>query len=757
MKKWISLLTIFSQFQFTPAFAAPKTRFQNDVVVTGNTDISGTLGVTGTTTIGNGTATGSVRVGSSGSADSKAVLDLVSTTKGLLPPRMTTVQRDAITSPTTGLTVYNTNTNKMNVYNGSAWAEVGSGSGAGGINYIQANNGNEGAENDTNGWSTYDDGSAVPVDGSGGSVAASFARTTTNPLRGVGSFLYTPNTSGQGEGFSYSFSIDPADKAKNLLVSFDFTLSGTITEGDYTVYIYDLTNGGTPAQVIPHKLSGTSGTHYTFRGTFQSASNSTSYRLIVHQAVNNPGGAAVTLKTDNFSVGPQSVAFASPISDWTTCSMTIVGGVSNPTKGTAAELCLMRKNGGNLDLQYSLVQTVAGTAGTGNYLFTVPNSLSIDSTRAPVSSNQFESIIGTAQVAANSDASSATGYVAALNSTQLVIVAASTIVGSGSYALDNGTVKYHFTASIPIQGWSSSTTISQSDSSEGRPVVASYSRSTTQAVPNATVTDIVWTDKDVDTFGMMNTSTGVVTIPVPGQYEISVQVEVQPSASGRRQLSIEKNGSDFKHLANDAGSATGHIVKGSFITDLVAGDQIKSYLFQDSGGSLDLFGNGVAWSNFSIRRVTGNQSITAAESVNARYTHTAGQSIPDNTYTIVDYETLDYSTHGNVTTGAAWKFTVNSPGKYDICARSLFDNGGGWAANETAQIFIYKNGSEASVLDAFYAQAVYNYFIHLKGCDTLRLVAGDYIDIRVLQNSGASLSINTNPNYSNVSIKRVGN
>jgi hypothetical protein len=53
----------------------------------------------------------------------KALLDLTSTTKGFLPPRMTSTQRDAITSPVAGLMIYNTTTNKLNVYT-TAWETV---------------------------------------------------------------------------------------------------------------------------------------------------------------------------------------------------------------------------------------------------------------------------------------------------------------------------------------------------------------------------------------------------------------------------------------------------------------------------------------------------------------------------------------------------------------------------------------------------------------------------------------------------------
>lgn len=80
--------------------------------------------------------TGSISVGSGVAANSKSILDLTSTTKGFLPPRMTTTQRDAITSPVTGLVVFNTTTAKLQNYNGSGWADVG-GSGGGGGGSLQ--------------------------------------------------------------------------------------------------------------------------------------------------------------------------------------------------------------------------------------------------------------------------------------------------------------------------------------------------------------------------------------------------------------------------------------------------------------------------------------------------------------------------------------------------------------------------------------------------------------------------------------------
>jgi len=55
------------------------------------------------------------------SPDTSALLELSSTTSGFLKPRLTTVQRDAIATPATGLEIYNTTTGEPEFYNGSAW------------------------------------------------------------------------------------------------------------------------------------------------------------------------------------------------------------------------------------------------------------------------------------------------------------------------------------------------------------------------------------------------------------------------------------------------------------------------------------------------------------------------------------------------------------------------------------------------------------------------------------------------------------
>jgi hypothetical protein len=56
--------------------------------------------------------------------DNTAVLDVQSTNKGVLLPRLTNAQRDAIVSPANGLAIYNVSTKCINFYTGTAWFEV---------------------------------------------------------------------------------------------------------------------------------------------------------------------------------------------------------------------------------------------------------------------------------------------------------------------------------------------------------------------------------------------------------------------------------------------------------------------------------------------------------------------------------------------------------------------------------------------------------------------------------------------------------
>lgn len=69
------------------------------------------------------TATGGVRIGTAGTPDASAVLDLVSSSKGALLPRVAALAD--VVSPATGLIVYQTGgTPGYYYYTGTAWQQL---------------------------------------------------------------------------------------------------------------------------------------------------------------------------------------------------------------------------------------------------------------------------------------------------------------------------------------------------------------------------------------------------------------------------------------------------------------------------------------------------------------------------------------------------------------------------------------------------------------------------------------------------------
>ncbi|HEY4062671.1 MAG TPA: hypothetical protein VGM30_12255, partial [Puia sp.] len=98
----------------------------------------------------------------------KAALEVVSNNSGVLLPKLTSAQRNAIVSGDlqNGLLLYNTDSSVFQYYNGSAWASVGSGSGSGrwqqtgGVQYDSTDNVGIGTSN-THGYKLAVNGTAI--------------------------------------------------------------------------------------------------------------------------------------------------------------------------------------------------------------------------------------------------------------------------------------------------------------------------------------------------------------------------------------------------------------------------------------------------------------------------------------------------------------------------------------------------------------------------------------------------------------------
>lgn len=114
----------------------------------------------------------------------------------------------------------------------------------------------------------------------------------------------------------------------------------------------------------------------------------------------------------------------------------------------------------------------------------------------------------------------------------------------------------------------------------------------TSSIPNGTQTSFPFDTKDFDTHGAYNISSNVFTVPVAGKYHFHATQRYTGSAGGERLISLEINGSgSLFEIGWSPGSGGVTRCNGSLLKDLKAGDTLKVYTFQSSGGALNLEGD----------------------------------------------------------------------------------------------------------------------------------------------------------------------
>ena len=116
-------------------------------------------------------------------------------------------------------------------------------------------------------------------------------------------------------------------------------------------------------------------------------------------------------------------------------------------------------------------------------------------------------------------------------------------------------------------------------------------------ISNNTATAMTWDSENFDSDGFHSTSSNTSRITIPsgkgGKYMVTAFGGWQSSSSGRRFMSIYKNGSLYSdNLALGASADSGGIYAGfSYLISLAAADYIEIYVQQNSGSTLN-FGAG---------------------------------------------------------------------------------------------------------------------------------------------------------------------
>lgn len=697
-----------------------------------------------------------------GITDTSALVTLtgsqVLTNKTLTSPTLTTPTTDihSLTdqgstpaTPSAGTTkVYSKTDGKLyKLTSDGSELEVGSGAGGGGINYISAN---DGAETNTTGWTTYDDAAAAPVDGLSGSVTATWTRTTSSPLRDSGSFLFTKDAANrQGEGVAYPFTIDVADKAKVLQVEFDYSVaSGTYASGDLTVYLIQ-DPSGTPVVIQPAGYqiqSGAVDLPQRHIATFQTASNVTSYALVIHAA--STSASAYTVKFDNMSVGPQATTYGAPVTDTTSYTPTL-----NSNTGISTNEARWWRVGRHMHIRGTIKWNGGGAASV--VTVTLPTGYSVDTTELFDSASAFQNF-GSWSWYDDSGGTPKGGATVYNSTTSLKFLwdsAASDYFNSTAAANLDRVV---YTAVVPIAGWAS--TVQMSTSTDTRVVAfGGYRSGSSQTVTAGTPLEVVCNTERLDTTDGYSTSTGRYTATVPGWYSFSASAQVQQGATAAATMSayLRKNGTGDQYgiaTLDSLASNKVYMLTSNATLWLNAGDYVSFWAVSTSQNVTVLnTGSTNDVTYFYGERKSGPSQVAASEKIYARYRSSVGQSMANGT-TLVDFATKIYDSHGAVTTGASWKFTAPRADVYEVTSSVNSASGGGWAAGEEWSLRVFKNGSGERYLVHNPQLATHSAAVTATGNGFVYLNAGDTIDIRVQQSSGAAINTSTTPDYNWVDI-----
>ena len=649
-------------------------------------------------------------------------------------------------------------------------AEVGSGASGGAINYITDKN----AEGNTVGaWIRYADadassllapGGATP--GTDGSPNAAFTFTVTNsaPLRGSYSYLITKDANNrQGLGISTPITIDAADKAKMLTISFDYLASaaylygsGVASDpGDLVVYIVQ-DPAGTPVVIQPTNfmLNGSG----KFVGQFQADSTVTSYQLCIHVAGTN--AAAWTCKLDNISVGPSNVVKGPTITDWVSYTPTSsIWGTTNVTHAGK-----WRRIGDSM--QVTIKSTTSGGV-SGDYKISIPAPFVIDTAKI---SSLGQNNLGSANIVDNG-VRAYVGSVTYENTTEVMVVQSESgntgvVNGTSPFTLGNlDTISLSFI--VPIVGWGSNTVISSQD--DGRLIASrAYGQQTLANMGAGNVYYLAYATKDYDTHSAITNgaATGTTeytngtyfTAPVSGKYRVKASAYIGGTvtwaandsvAMGFKVEGTVKAYSRIYAATTTANQSINPVLDATI--NLTAGQRVSVFLTNSTNDTIDVLSDN-NFSFFEVQKLVASETIAASEVVAARYKSSAATTLSHTVDTQIPFATKDFDTHAAYSSG---KFYAPISGVYKINFK-IATAIASWTAGAYIEIDLKRNGSAHSTLNQKIFDAAISTTGIVAGEGVAQLNSGDYLEIFCHLGFGSDVNLSANALDNWASFTRIG-
>jgi hypothetical protein len=578
------------------------------------------------------------------------------------------------------------------------------------------------------GWSTYNDGaSATPVDGTGGSVSnLVLTRSTSSPLIGSASGVFSKSSANiQGMGASYDFAIDAGVAGNTHKFSFIYTTSGSYVSNDVGVYIYDKTNSrfivcNNVNIVVSNSIN------TIFECLFTSSVNTRDLRFILHTQTTS--ALAYDIKFDNIEVKNYiNNQYVAPIGNWTSYTPTLGG-----SAGTISNVAQWRRVGSSMEVRG---QVTFSSAGSTTFVVYVPAGYTPDmGNYTDLSTNPF--ILG---VATWYDAGSSfnTGYfspkLAGSGGTGIAFGSLGSNVLSASGFANGDVFTYNF--SVPISQWTSNVNL-----------ISDFTEYSSNSGMGAS------TDTTSFAYGQDGSPFPTATYPVNGYTkQVRFQRPLLPTDLLVLEMRYDTSG-QWQRVDTIAGvSMRDNICYNTKVNSTDINILFRQYAYNTTNWYSD---SALQNSRWRVRKISNGNMAEVPALVYAKYSNGTATFITSN-LVIVNYDTKVEDTHNAVTVGASWKFTAPYSGLYSIQASVV--TGIVNAALVGYQYFsaLVKNGTTYMYETKKYVTVAGNDVYSFPLSKTIRLLAGDYIDVEIYKNDTASASLSGV--YNEISITRIGN
>jgi hypothetical protein len=244
--------------------------------------------------------------------------------------------------------------------------------------------------------------------------------------------------------------------------------------------------------------------------------------------------------------------------------------------------------------------------------------------------------------------------------------------------------------------------------------------------PDRTFTTVPYSNEAFDVRNEYDPATSTFTASQAGDYQFCGSLSSSNSPTGPRfEMDLWINGTRERPFAYGRLSASG----GCRVVRLATGDAVKVEMYQDSGAAVTVPVD-VIWDWLTIAE----QPALASEGDVTTF------AVPGSTFTAVPYS-AEISDGGGVFDVGAHQLTPTVSGDYEVCA-SLDDQ-----VQQPFELDVFKDGTRDKGFIAATGAGT--------GCRIMRLAAGAHVDVRMDQETGATITIPSNVFWNWLTVRRM--